>query len=117
MRQAYELAWVNACLYCKTTPKISVVDNISFKRPVLIGSLLFLTSQIVYTESNQMQVRVHAETVDPLNPNNREISNDFYFVFTSPISGGSNNSESLPRVVPKTYAESMMYIDGMRHMC
>ena len=80
-----------------------------------IGSLLFLTSQIVYTESNQMQVRVHAETVDPLNPNNREISNDFYFIFTSPISGG--NSESLPRVVPKTYAESMMYIDGMRHMC
>ena len=114
MRQAYELAWVNACLYCKTTPKISVVDNISFKRPVLIGSLLFLTSQIVYTESNQMQVRVHAETVDPLNPNNREISNDFYFIFTA---GAVNGDQSLPRVVPKTYAESMMFIDGMRHMC
>lgn len=110
MRQAYELAWVNACSYCKTTPKISVVDDISFKKPVLIGSLLYLTSQIVYTEPNQMQVRVHAETVDPLNPANRETTNDFYFKFTSP------SNIDLPRVVPKTYAESMMYIDGKRHM-
>lgn len=95
MRQAYELAWVNACLYCKTTPQISVVDDISFKKPVLIGSLLFLTSQIVYTESNQMQVRVHAETVDPLNPSKREITNDFYFIFTAPV------NSNLPRGIYK----------------
>ncbi len=102
MRQAYELAWANACLYCKAPPKISVVDDISFKKPVLIGSLLFLTSQVVYTESNHIQVKVHAETVSPVNPNSREMTNDFYFMFTAPA------HLDLPRVLPKTYAESMM---------
>lgn len=108
MRQAYELAWVNACLYCKTTPKIRVVDDITFKKPVLIGSLLFLSSQVVYTENNFIQVKVHATTVDP-KTNHPEFTNDFYFKFHAPV-------EVLPQVWPKTYAESMIYLDGMRHM-
>jgi acyl-coenzyme A thioesterase 9 len=109
MRQAYELAWANACLYSKATPRIKIVDDISFKRPVLIGSLLFLSSQIVYTEGNLIQVHVHAQGVDPTT-NQKETTNDFYFQFTVPP------HVNIPQVMPKTYAESMMYIDGKRHM-
>lgn len=109
MRQGFELAWTNACLYSKTTPKINVVDDISFKKPVLIGSLLFLTSQVVYTEANQIQVKVHAQTVDP-KTNYKETTNVFYFKFSVPP------THTIPQVWPKTYAESMMFIDGKRHM-
>ncbi|CAF0945146.1 unnamed protein product [Brachionus calyciflorus] len=108
MRQAYELAWTNACLFSKTTPRCSVVDDISFKRPVLIGSLLFLTSEVVYTEGQQIQVKVHAQTVDP-KTSHKETSNDFYFKFKIP------STNPIAQVMPKTYAESMMYIDGKRH--
>jgi acyl-coenzyme A thioesterase 9 len=109
MRQAFEIAWANACLYGKTAPRLVVVDNISFKKPVLIGSLLLLSSQIVYTEGNFMQIKVHAETIDPTT-SRRELSNDFYFKFFAPI------PNTLPQVFPKTYAEAMTYIDGKRHM-
>lgn len=110
MRQAYELAWTNACLYSKTTPRIQVIDNISFKKPVLIGSLLFLNSQIVYTEGNQMQIKVLAQSVNP-KTNESVITNDFYFMFSVPES-----ETTLDQVVPKTYSEYMLYIDGRRHM-
>jgi acyl-coenzyme A thioesterase 9 len=109
MREAYQLAYANASLFSKRTPRICVVDNISFKKPVLIGSLLFLSSQIVYTQDNFMQVKVHAETVD-LKTNKHEMTNDFYFKFSVPL------NYQLTKVIPKTYSEAMMYIDGKRHM-
>lgn len=112
MRQAFELAWTNACLYSKTTPRISVVDDISFRKPVVIGSLLFLSSQVVYTEGNFIQVKVHAQTVDPKTAH-REVTNDFHFKF---LAVGPSQDFKICQVIPKTYAESMMYIDGKRHM-
>lgn len=112
MRQAFELAWTNACLYSKTTPRITVVDDISFRKPVLIGSLLFLSSQVVYTNQNLMQVKVHAQTVDPKTAT-KEFTNDFYFKF---LASYSEPNQKISEVIPKTYAESMMYIDGKRHM-
>ena len=109
MRQAYELAWTAASLYSQSVPRINVVDNISFRRPVLIGSLLFLSSEVVFTQENLIQVRVHAQAVDPVT-SLKETTNDFYFKFSVPL------SVNLPQVIPKTYAESMRYIDGQRHI-
>lgn len=109
MRQAYELAWINACMYSKETPRICVIDDISFKRPVLIGALLYLTAQVVYTQDNYIQVKVHAQSVDR-QTNKKETTNDFYFKFSV------NPNSNMPQVIPKTYAESMMYLDGKRHM-
>ncbi|KAL8588437.1 hypothetical protein ACOMHN_024539 [Nucella lapillus] len=108
MRQAFELAWASAAFFCKSLPTIRVVDDIIFRKPVEIGSLLFYSSQVVYTEGSLMQVKVHAEVLDIMTKS-RETTNEFYFVFDS-------NQPDLPRVVPRTYAESMLYVDGMRHM-
>ena len=109
MRQAFEIAWINASMYSKSIPRVETVDDISFRRPVLIGSLLFLSSQVVYTENNFIQVKVHAQAVD-IATNARETTNDFYFKFSVP------DNLNMPQVIPKSYAESMMYIDGKRHM-
>ncbi len=56
-----------------------------------------------------MQVRVHASSVDP-KTGIKEHTNDFYFRFN--VMGTVN----LPQVLPRTYAESIMYLDGKRHM-
>ncbi|KAK7483194.1 hypothetical protein BaRGS_00025598 [Batillaria attramentaria] len=108
MRKAYELAWANAALYCKTRPVLKVVDDIVFRKPVEIGSLLFFSSEIVYTEGPLLQVKVHAEVLDFLT-GERDTTNDFYFAFDSTV-------PDLPSVLPRTYAESMLYLDGMRHL-
>lgn len=109
MRQAYELSWSNASWYSKTRPRIKLVDDISFKKPVLIGSLLFLSSQIVCTDSKHMLIKVLAQSVNPLT-SEHEITNDFYFKFDV------EDGVQLPQVMPKTYSEYMLNIEGKRHM-
>lgn len=109
MREAFQIAYANACVFSGTLPRICVVDNISFRRPVLIGSMLFMSSQVVYTEDNFMQVKVYAESID-MNSGKKEMTNDFYFKFSVPP------NYPLKKVIPKTYSEAMMYIDGKRHL-
>jgi acyl-coenzyme A thioesterase 9 len=99
-----------------------------FQRPVEIGSLLFLSSMVVYVEGNKIQTRVHAEVVD-IHTAKRETTNISYFIFKT-----KDEIQPLGNVVPKTYAgknkyikkkilfififylEAMMYLDGKRHL-
>ncbi|XP_060582768.1 acyl-coenzyme A thioesterase 9, mitochondrial-like isoform X1 [Ruditapes philippinarum] len=46
MRKAFELAFANASLFCKSRPHIEVVDDIAFKKSVEVGSFLFLSSEV-----------------------------------------------------------------------
>lgn len=107
MRKAFELAYANASLYSKCRPFIEIVDDIAFKKSVEVGSFLFLSSQVVYTRGSQLMTKVHAEVVDPKD-GSRETTNDFYFVFNT-------RGTVVRRVMPKTYAESMLWLDGRRH--
>ncbi len=128
MRKSFEIAWATACLFAydsllllyflnwlilnfrKQPLGILAVDDIMFQRPVEIGSLLFLSSRVVYVEGNKIQTRVLAEVVD-IHTAKRETTNVFYFIFKT-----KNQTNTIPNVVPKTYAEAMMYLDGKRHL-
>ncbi|KAM6095900.1 acyl-coenzyme A thioesterase 9, mitochondrial isoform 3-T3 [Chlamydotis macqueenii] len=106
MRKAFELGWANACSCGGSRPFIVSVDDIMFQRPVEVGSLLLLSGQVCYTEKNYIQVRVHSEVYDP-DTREHQTTNIFHFTFVS--------ENEVPRVVPKTYGESMLYLDGKRH--
>ncbi|XP_013783614.1 acyl-coenzyme A thioesterase 9, mitochondrial-like isoform X1 [Limulus polyphemus] len=108
MRQAYELAWTLAYVHSKTRPVIVNVDDIWFRQPVEIGSLLYLHAQIVYVKDRDMQVRVHASVKDP-EKGKEETTNTFHFTFTS------RGDDLLPRIIPRSYHEAMLYLDGKRH--
>uniref|UniRef100_A0AAX7UGY3 HotDog ACOT-type domain-containing protein n=1 Tax=Astatotilapia calliptera TaxID=8154 RepID=A0AAX7UGY3_ASTCA len=106
MRKAYELGWANACSYGGCRPSLVAVDDILFQKPVEIGSLLMLSSQVCYTQGTYVQVRVHSEVFDPLT-RQHNTTNIFHFTFTS--------DRDVPNIMPKTYGESMLYLDGKRH--
>ncbi|CAL8323222.1 unnamed protein product [Boreogadus saida] len=106
MRKAYELGWANACSYGGCRPNLVAVDDIMFQKPVEIGSLLLLSSQVCYTEGNFIQVRVHTEVLDPLT-GQHNTTNVFHFTFVS--------DNDVPMIVPQSYGESMLYLDGKRH--
>jgi len=108
MRQAFELAWSNAVRYAQQRVDAISIDDIVFQRPVEIGTLLFLSSQVVYTQAHCIEIRVHAEVLKPTDAHG-ETSNVFYFTF------GTTNGEAVPCVMPKTYAEYMTFVDGKRH--
>ncbi|XP_053198790.1 acyl-CoA thioesterase 9, tandem duplicate 1 [Scomber japonicus] len=106
MRKAYELGWANACSYGGCRPNLVAVDDILFQRPVEIGSLLMLSSQVCYTQGKYIQVRVHSEVFDPLT-SQHNTTNVFHFTFAS--------DRDVPNIMPMTYGESMLYLDGKRH--
>uniref|UniRef100_A0A8C5Z713 Acyl-CoA thioesterase 9 n=1 Tax=Marmota marmota marmota TaxID=9994 RepID=A0A8C5Z713_MARMA len=106
MRKAYELAWATACNLGGSRSFVVAVDDIMFQKPVEIGSLLFLSSQVCFTQNNYIQVRVHSE-VASLQNKEHMTTNVFHFTFMS--------EKEVPLVYPKTYGESMLYLDGQRH--
>lgn len=106
MREAYELAWANTCSHIKSKPTLVAMDDIVFQKPVEVGSLLYLSSQITFTKKDYLNVRVHAEVLNPKTGETRT-TNVFYFHFKS--------SKDFNQVMPMTYAEYMLYLDGARH--
>uniref|UniRef100_A0A673HT97 Acyl-CoA thioesterase 9, tandem duplicate 2 n=1 Tax=Sinocyclocheilus rhinocerous TaxID=307959 RepID=A0A673HT97_9TELE len=106
MRKAYELGRANACAFAGCRPTVVAVDDILFRKPVEIGSLLLLSSQVCYTEGMYVQVRVHSEVLDPLT-RQHNTTNVFHFTF--------HLEKDVPAVVPQSYGESMLYLDGKRH--
>lgn len=46
MRSAFETAWANAATVSHSRTRVIKVDNIMFRRPVEVGSLLMLSSQV-----------------------------------------------------------------------
>ncbi|CAB1341026.1 unnamed protein product [Coregonus sp. 'balchen'] len=99
MRKAYELGWANACAYGGCRPNLVAVDDILFQKPVEIGSLLLLSSQVCYTQGKYIQVRVHTEVLDPLT-RQHNTTNVFHFTFVT--------DKDIPNI-------SMLYLDGKRH--
>ncbi|KAF9581344.1 hypothetical protein BGW38_001681 [Lunasporangiospora selenospora] len=109
MRLAYELAFCNASVFISSRPTFLALDEISFRKPVPIGTFLALDSQIVYAEGgdhHSFQVMVKADVMN-VKEGTRETTNTFWFTFRDPVNG-------TPKIMPRTYAESMLYLEGKR---
>ncbi|XP_016070876.1 PREDICTED: acyl-coenzyme A thioesterase 9, mitochondrial isoform X3 [Miniopterus natalensis] len=94
MRKAYELGWATACNFGGSRPFVVAVDDIMFQKPVEVGSLLFLSAQVCFTQGKYMQVRVHSE-VASLHNREHTTTNVFHFTFMS--------ENEVPLVFPRTY--------------
>ncbi|CEP13672.1 hypothetical protein [Parasitella parasitica] len=112
MRRAYELAYANTTLFMKSSATTLLsMDEVTFRRPVHVGTLLNLRSGIVLSEGyphRSVQVRVIAEVIN-IEKGTREITNVFHFTLAS-----SDDKVKLRRILPKTYAETMLWIDAKR---
>jgi len=83
------------------------MDDISFEAPVEVGSLLYFNSQISFVHDQYVQVRVSAEVLDP-HTGDMKVTNVFHYTFEL--------RKGKPRmIIPKTYHESMMYLNSRRH--
>lgn len=107
MRQAYELAWTTGHLFSQVRPFFLASDNVSFNKPVEIGSIAIFNAQVVYTEDDKaFTVRVDTDVVNPID-NTETRTNTFFFTFTCP-------EKPIKTIVPNTYHETMLWIEGRR---
>ncbi|KZV98933.1 Thioesterase/thiol ester dehydrase-isomerase [Exidia glandulosa HHB12029] len=116
MRLAYELAYANASLFAHRPMRFLSLDDISFRRPVNIGSIVRLTSLVAHSTSNEVypaviHVRVQADVLDIVT-GSAQTTNDFRFTWCA--DDGAPLSRS---VVPVTYQgvfQAMMWLEARR---
>ncbi|CED82358.1 Acyl-CoA thioesterase [Phaffia rhodozyma] len=113
MRLAYELSYSNVVLFTRSPMKFLALDEISFKLPVPIGSVLRLTAVVTHTDSstNQVHSQVTADVVD-VSTGRRNTTNDFHFTWQKEDNGAGLDVE----VIPNTYAESMSWLEARRRL-
>jgi acyl-coenzyme A thioesterase 9 len=108
MRVAFELAYASCLLTCKSDIRFLSLDDITFHKPVSVGSILSLSSVVSYTSGKKMQVDVLANVVD-VKTRVCETTNEFHFTFES-------DEGDVPSVIPRTYKESVAYIEAQRRL-
>ncbi|KAG1728865.1 Thioesterase/thiol ester dehydrase-isomerase [Suillus paluster] len=112
MRLAYELGFANASLFTRSHVTFMSLDSISFAKPVPIGSILRLTSQVLHTSPGKrpgvVHVGVQANVVD-VRTGHEQTTNDFRFTWYP-----DDGAAVLRTVVPKTYQEAMLWLEGKR---
>ena len=60
------------------------------------------------------QVAVVAEVVSDIRTMERQVSNVFYFTFARGEAEMDGSIAQVPRLMPTTYGESMIYLQGIR---
>ncbi|CAH0558075.1 unnamed protein product [Brassicogethes aeneus] len=106
MRNASELAFILGFRFSRYRPMMKSISDINFQRPIAVNSLIQMHAHVVFTQLQYMQIIVYVETYDPINGRS-DTTNTFHFTFQVP--------EIVREVLPLTYHEAMMYIDGRRH--
>ncbi|KAJ7353549.1 Thioesterase/thiol ester dehydrase-isomerase [Mycena albidolilacea] len=116
MRLAYQLGFSNSSLFMRGGHvRFLSLDGIAFAQPVPIGSILRLTSYVLHSTSSAefpmiVHVAVTANVVD-VQTGNESTTNEFRFTWCR-----DDSASSVPRrqIVPKTYKEAMLWLEGKR---
>lgn len=68
--------------------------------------MISMNAHVIYTHLNYMEIMVIAEAIEPGDSKKNKTTNTFYYTYS--------NMETIPEIIPKTYYESMWYLDGRR---
>lgn len=121
LKQTFELAFCCAAAFSHSRPSFISLDPSTFHNPVPVGSVLYLTATVTYTDppvissagdvasvvpdgKTRVQIRVDSKVRDVEHGQTRP-TGQFNFSF---------EVDKDVRVMPKTYTEFMMYIDARR---
>lgn len=99
MRLAYELGYSNANVFTRGVLRFLSLDEITFKHPVPIGSVLRLRSRIAHTTTtspNVVHVAVQANVIDTAT-GEEQTTNEFRFTW------GCYGRPFTRMVIPQSY--------------
>lgn len=125
MKQTFELAFCCAASFAHARPTFVSLDPSTFQNPVPVGSVLYLTATVVFTDPptvasgsegksaerqraensrTRVQVRVDSKVRD-VEHGQAKPTGQFNYTFTV---------DKDIKVMPQTYTEFMMYVDARR---
>ncbi|ORY61599.1 HotDog domain-containing protein [Pseudomassariella vexata] len=125
LKQTFELAFCCAASFAHARPSFISADPCTFRNPVPVGSVLYLTATVAYTDPPLLEedgsepqqkdaekpvTRVHVRVdskVRDVEHGNAKSTGQFNYTFSVPRD---------VKVLPHTYQEYMMYIDARRRV-
>ncbi|KAI0869907.1 Thioesterase/thiol ester dehydrase-isomerase [Hypoxylon argillaceum] len=123
LKQTFELAFCAAASFAHARPTFISADPCTFRNPVPVGSVLYLTATVVYTDpplldedgaqkeaGNEGLTRLHVRVdskVRDVEHGHAKPTGQFNYTFSVPRD---------VRVLPHTYQEFMMYVDARRRV-
>lgn len=109
MKEAYDLAYINAFKFMKGGAfEMESLGEISFLIPVEIGSVLEFVSKVVYVNGDRFCVSVIAHLVSPKSAEKaRNITNTFSFTFRA-------FEKTLPFLLPHTDEDKVLYLESKK---
>ncbi|CAK7228821.1 hypothetical protein SCUCBS95973_007007 [Sporothrix curviconia] len=129
LKQTFELAFCCAASFAHARPTFVSADPCTFRSPVPVGSVLYLTATVAYTDPAVVEeddaakradeagdsdspplTRVHVRVdskVREMEHGTARVTGQFHYTFTVPKD---------VRVLPHTYDEYMKYIDARRRL-
>ena len=115
MSVATELSWINAYMLSGSFPRLVEIDDITFIRPVEIGSIVKFRSLCAFTDPKKRRVvvAIAIEHHDPIT-HNRDTTNTFFFTYECPPVEIDGKIKPVPLVVPYSYEESMLFLHAKR---
>ncbi|WZH49683.1 HotDog domain-containing protein [Fusarium acuminatum] len=125
LKQTFELAFCCAASFAHARPTFISADPCTFRNPVPVGSVLYLTATVAYTDPPLLEEDgTEPGFPDPKNPMTRvhirvdSKVRDVEHGVAKPT-GQFNYTFSVPKnlkVLPHTYEEYMVYIDARRRV-
>lgn len=120
LKSTFELAFTCASAFSHTRPTFIALDPSTFENPVPVGSVLYLTATVAYTDSpivagvdevkaspegsTRIQVRVDSK-IRNVEHGETKPTGQFNYTFEVPND---------VKIVPQTYSQFMMYLDARR---
>ena len=119
LKQTFELAFCCAAAFSHSRPRFVSLDPSTFENPVPVGSVLYLTATVAFTEAtstgteatnsssirgSRIQIRVDSR-VRTIEHEEEKPTGQFNYTFSV---------EKQVSVMPQTYEEYMIWIDARR---
>merc|ERR1711879_507593 len=83
---------------------LQTMDEVAFRKPVKIGHVLCLCSQVCLVIEHKQNTQKVFVSVSAHDSQDRKITNEFYFVFNVTTRPGQR---PIPHVYPETYEEGL----------
>ncbi|KPM43170.1 hypothetical protein AK830_g3410 [Neonectria ditissima] len=125
LKQTFELAFCCAASFAHARPTFISADPCTFRNPVPVGSVLYLTATVAYTDPPLLEEDgtepSHADPKEPMTRVHVRVDSKVRDVEhgVAKSTGQFNYTFSVPKdlkVLPHTYEEYMIYIDARRRV-
>jgi len=111
LKVTFELAFTCAAAFSHSRPRFINLDPSTFEEPVPVGSVLYISAGVSYTEPDpsggtriQVMVRTHVRPVEHQDQE-RKSTGTFFYTFMAPVDVS---------VLPQSYSEFMRWVAGKR---